>query len=238
METVDASNQPLDNGTGICSSSGPSFARWLQAPLLITGSGDCHAPPDPIQASSPSQGYATHPPREPDPSGPGSGLVMTLLPAEDTGTGCYSNRAASPVTYSHWRHMHCRIQPGLSQVAVLPSLCPTGSSTVAPPGAGEDGAEPERVPWVCLRHQMLVAFSVWGWTGDSWTWVVALTGLKHETSPETVTGKLQELKEDIPTTRRQQQMLAGGFAAQQEGRESEGGLGRTSHSFHLSHSSC
>lgn len=87
-------------------------------------------------------------------------------------------------------------------MALLPSLCP-----------GEDGAEPEWVPWVCLGHQMPVVFLVWGWTGGSWTWVVALLGLEYRSIPETVRGKLQELKEDIHKTRRQQQRLAGRFAA-------------------------
>lgn len=145
IEIVDAPNQTLHDGVGICSSSGPSFARWLQAPFLISRPGDCHAPQDPIQDSSPTQGHATHPPREhTQPWGQiqvalGAWLVVRVLPAEDIGTECYSNRAASPVTYSHWRHMHCRIQPGLSQVAVLPSLCPTGSSTVGPLGQGKMG---------------------------------------------------------------------------------------------------
>lgn len=145
IEIVDAPNQTLHDGVGICSSSGPSFARWLQAPFLISRPGDCHAPQDPIQDSSPTQGHATHPPQQhTQPWGQiqvalGAWLVVRVLPAEDIGTECYSNRAASPVTYSHWRHMHCRIQPGLSQVAVLPSLCPTGSSTVAPLGQGKMG---------------------------------------------------------------------------------------------------
>lgn len=121
MEIVDALNQTLDNGVGICFFSGPSFARWLQAPFLITRPGDCHTLHDPIQDSSPSQGHVPHPPQEH--TWPrdqiqvalGAWLVVRVLPAEDIGTGCYSNRAASPVTYSHWRHMHCRIQPGLSR---------------------------------------------------------------------------------------------------------------------------
>lgn len=147
MEIVNGLNQTLDNGVGICSSSGPRFARWLQAPFPITRPGDCHAPHDPIQdqGQHPLQGHATHPPWEhPWPWGQiqealGAWLAVRVLPAEDMGTGCYSNRAASPVTYSHWRHMHCRIQPGLSQVAVLTSLCPTRSSTVARWGGGRWG---------------------------------------------------------------------------------------------------
>lgn len=131
MEIVDASNQTLDNGAGVCSSSDPSFARWLQAPFLITRPGDCHVVHDLTQDSSPWQGHATHPSREhTQPWGQirvalGAQPVVRMLPAEDIGTGCYSNRAASPVTYSHWRHMHCRIQPGLSRwLSCHPSVPP------------------------------------------------------------------------------------------------------------------
>lgn len=32
-----------------------------------------------------------------------------LPPFADSGFSCYSNRAASPASESHWRHVHCRI---------------------------------------------------------------------------------------------------------------------------------
>lgn len=35
-------------------------------------------------------------------------------PFEDSGFSCYSNRAASPASEPHWRHVHCRIHLRLS----------------------------------------------------------------------------------------------------------------------------
>lgn len=185
---------------------------WSQlcqvAPFLITRPGDSHAPHDPIQDSSPSGGHATHPPWEHTrPWGQiqvalRAWLVVRVLPAEDIGTGCYSNRAASPVTYSHWRHMHCRIQPGLSRWL---SCHPSVQAEIGQSLSGSLGSA-----WAikCRWHS---------WCGDGqvaagqgW-WLYS--GWEYRPIHETVRGKLQELKEDISKTMRQQQRLAGGFAA-------------------------
>lgn len=49
-------------------------------------------------------------------------------PFVDSGFSCYSNRAASPASEPHWRHVHCRIHLRLSWRLPRESPVPEGGT--------------------------------------------------------------------------------------------------------------
>lgn len=58
------------------------------------------------------------PPSSGSPSLPTNPFSAPHLPFADSGFSCYSNRAASPASEPHWRHVHCRVH--LSPVPETP----------------------------------------------------------------------------------------------------------------------
>lgn len=62
----------------------------------------------PLGAQGPSPNERP-PPSPSSPSPPSCVPLFRSLPLADSGISCYSNRAASPASEPHWRHVHCRI---------------------------------------------------------------------------------------------------------------------------------